>query len=192
MNSPKRYPEDELDHVVRGALKARVSQQEPPDRVWERIRLELETAKPAPTRRSQLRWGPLAVQAALTLLLVWLGGMGLQTFLTPDSVRRPTPDVLPSQSIVYVDEQAVSPGVAIPDEEAELRSLKASARSRLALQANTEPDSYPLEIPQDVPPNGLSPAGRALQSELAWLRLADEEQSRLPGGPYHGPYQWFR
>lgn len=189
MNSPDRYPEDELDHVVRRAVKVRLSGQEPPDRVWERIRLELEAEAPPPPRRRQMHRAPLVVQAALTLLLAMLGGIGLQTFLTPDGVRRSAQEMLPSESMAYVEEQAASPGVVMPDEEAELHSLKALARSRLALQANTESDDQPLEIPQDMPPNVLSPAGRALQSELAWLRLADEERDRLQGGPYHGPYQ---
>jgi hypothetical protein len=85
MNSPKPYANhevncDELDCLVRRALKAMVSGQEPPERVWKRIGLVLERDK-SPPRQSRMPWLSLAVQPALTLLLVMLGGIGLGRLL---------------------------------------------------------------------------------------------------------------
>jgi hypothetical protein len=188
MNSHNPYSEDELDPLVRGALKARVSGLEPPDRVWEHIKVELEAEQPAPPRRSQqVAWMPLAVQAALTLLLVMLGGFGLRTLLVPNSLQDSLPNTTPAQTIAYVGEPSVSSAVVVFDDQAELRSLRADLGSG-ASQPIAELDNRPpIVIPRDVPPNALFQEGRVLEPELS-LSLIVEEQNPIRSGPY----PWYR
>ncbi len=79
MNSSNNlHSKDELDSLVREALKARVGSQGPPERVWTRIRQDLAPGQ-SPPRRLRARWLSLAAQSVLTLLLVLLGVTGLQT-----------------------------------------------------------------------------------------------------------------
>lgn len=189
MNSPKPYPEDELDHLVRGALKAQVSDQDPPDHVWKRIKLELEADKAPPPRRFRVRWSPVVVQAALTLLLAMLGGVGLQTLLSPDGARYPTRAPSPSVTTVdVVEERLAPPALAMLDDRAELRSLKTLSKQNPVHQTDIEPASQPpVVIPRDAPPNIYSPEGRALMAELSWPPEV-EGQNRL----HSGPYRWFK
>lgn len=183
MNSHNPYSEDELDPLVRGALKARVSGLEPPDRVWTQIKGELEAEQPPP-RRSQVAWSPLAVQAALTLLLVMLGGFGLRTLLDPGYIRFSSGDVSPSQTIAYVGEQPASSDVPIFDDEAELRSLKAGFRPRPESRPDAEPNDRPsVTASPDVPPNMLRLEERVFEHERS-LPLIVEVQHSLRGGPY--------
>ena len=100
MSSPNPYPEDELDHLVRGALKARAGGKEPPDRVWKQIKLELQADRTPPPRRPRVAWSPLVLQVALTLLLVMIGGIGLQIALSPGGVRNSSREASPSASVV--------------------------------------------------------------------------------------------
>ena len=185
MSLPKRYPEDELDHLVRGALEAQVSGKEPPDRVWKQIKSELKADGSPPPHRYRISWSPLVIQAALTLLLVMIGGIAL---LGPNSLRDSFYDVSPSGTIAYVDDESISPGVTVFDDEAELRSLKADFRSRPAAQPDTEPISHPpVVIPRDVPPNVLFSEGRVLESEPS-LSLIVKGQNPTRSGPY----PWYR
>ncbi len=78
MNSLDPHSKDELDSLVREALWARVGSQEPPERVWTRIRQDLASGQ-VPPRRFRARWLSLAAQSVLTLLLIMLGAAGLQT-----------------------------------------------------------------------------------------------------------------
>ncbi len=86
MNSPDPHSKDELDGLVREALRAWVGSQEPPERVWTRIKLELTP------RRFRAGWLSLAAQFALTLLLVMLGATGLQT-------SRLSPTIVPATDL---------------------------------------------------------------------------------------------
>jgi hypothetical protein len=188
MNSPNGYSEEELDHLVKGALQARVSGEEPPDRVWERIKLELEPDQPAPPRWPRVALSPLAVQAALTLLLVVVGSIGLHRLLDPNGLRNALYDISPSGTIAYVDERSLSAVVTGFDDEAELRSLKADLRSNPIHRSEAEPNSsLPVEIPRDVPPNILITAGHVLELEPS-LSLMVKEQSPIRSGPY----PWYR
>jgi hypothetical protein len=189
MNSPNRYPEDEMDNLVRGAVRARVSGQEPPDRVWERIKLELEAEEsPAPERQSRIAWSPLVAQVALTLMLVLLGGIGLGTLLGPDDALNPTRDMTPSQTVAYVANNSSALSAASLRDQAELRLLKTRWNPHPVSQPQTAEENPPIWIPRDAPPNVFSPEGRALKSELTVWHLSAEEQNRLHGGPY----PWYR
>jgi hypothetical protein len=129
------------------------------------------------------------VQAALTLLLVLFGGVGLRTLLNPGYVRYPSHDISPSKTIAYVEERSTSPGAPVLDDEAELRSLRAYLKPYPESHPEAEASSLPpIVVPRDAPPNVFSPEGRALRSELSWWRLAVEEQNRL----HSGPYPWYR
>jgi len=80
MNSPNPFPQDEsgcdeLDRLIQKALKT-LNQQVPPERVWKRIKVELEKDK-SPPRELQTTWLSLMLQPALTLLLVVLGAIAL-------------------------------------------------------------------------------------------------------------------
>ena len=184
MSSPKPYPEDELDHLVRGALEAQVSGKEPPNRVWKQIKAELQTDGSPPSRQSRVSWSALAIQAALTLVLVMIGGIGLQTVLDPDYVHYSSRDVSLSQTMAYVEEQSGSPDVPMFDDEAELRSLKAGLRSRPESQPDAHPnDRPPVTASPDVPPNMSRQEERAFGSR-SLLPLIVEVQDPLRGGPY--------
>ncbi len=181
MSLPNRYPEDELDHLVRGAIKARVSGTEPPDRVWKQIKAELQSDQTPPPRRYRVSWSSLVTQAALTLLLVMIGGIAL---LGPNSLRNSFFDVSPSGTIAYVEEQPASSGVLMFDDEAELRSLKAGFRPLAESQPDAEPnDRPPVKASRDVPPNMLRLEERALEAESS-LPLIVEVQNPLRSGPY--------
>ena len=189
MSSRKPSSSDELDNLVRGALHAQVGEQEAPDRVWQRIKLGLEADQAAVTPpRKRISWSPLAVQVALTLLLVMFGGVGLRTLLSPDGVAVPTPHVSPAGRVIYEEEQPTSPGVPVPDDTAELRTLKASPRPPTASQPGAVTESSPpILVPQDAPPNVLSPEGQALKAERSSPLLAREQHVRQSG-----PYPWAR
>lgn len=149
MNSLKPYPEDELDSLVRGALQARVSGQEPPDRVWEQIKLKLERDQPAPQpRRFRVGWSPLALQAALTLLLVMLGWVGLQTLLNPDGIRNSSHNKLPPVATVRVEERSASSNTAFIAEERDLYLLKTEYRRITRSDAEPEDDSSKTSPPE--------------------------------------------
>ena len=185
MSSPNLHSRDELDHLVQGALEAQVSGREPPNRVWKQIKSELQTDGSPPPRRSRVSWSPLVIQAALTLLLVMIGGMAL---LGPNSLRDSFYDMSPSGTIAYVDERSISPGVMAFDDRAELRSLKADFRSRPAAQPDTELNSHPpVVIPRDVPPNALIPEGHVFKPEPS-LSLMVKGQNPIRSGPY----PWYR
>jgi len=184
MSSPNPYPEDEFDHLVRGALEAQVSGKEPPNRVWKQIKAELQTDGSPPSRQSRVSWSVLAIQATLTLVLVVIGGIGLQIVLDPDYVHYSSRDVSLSQTMAYAEEQSGSPGVPMFDDEAELRSLKAGLRPRPESQPDAEPNDRPSVIASpDVPPNMLRLGKRAFESESS-LPLIVEEQNPLRSGPY--------
>jgi len=185
MSSPNWHSGDELDHLVQGALEAQVSGKEPPNRVWKRIKAELQTDGSPPPHRYRISWSPLVIQAALTLLLVTIGGIAL---LGPTGLRDSFYDMSPSGTIAYVDDESISPGVTVFDDEAELRSLKADFTSRIASRPDTEPISHPsVAIPRDVPPNVLFIEGRALESEPS-LSLTVKGQNPIRSGPY----PWYR
>lgn len=183
MSLPNPYSDDELDRLVRRTLDARVSGHEPPEHVWKRIKLELETEKSPQPRRLRMGWLPLAVQSALTLLLVMVGGFGLRALLNPDGVRDPSRDSLPSVATVYVDEDLVSPGVVVSDED-DLRLLKKRSNSpsvsRTDIGSNDNP---PLKVLPDVPPRSLRPEGRLLEPEPSTLLDSANERRLVFGGP---------
>jgi hypothetical protein len=183
MSLPNPYSDDELERLVRRTLDARVSGHEPPEHVWKRIKLELDAEESPRPRRFRMGWLPLALQSALTLLLVMLGGLGLQTLLDVDDVRGPSRDSLPSVATVYVDEDLSSPGLVISDED-ELRLLKNHSNSPSAFRMDMgSNDNPPLRVPPDVPPRSLRPEGRLLEPEPS--SLLDSANARRPvlGGP---------
>ena len=184
MSSPNPYPEDELNHLVRGALHARVRGKEPPDRVWKQIKSELQASQTPPPRPSRVAWWPLGMQVALTLVVVMLGGVGLRTLLEPHSLRGYLFDVSPSGTIAYVGERSISPAVTGFDDEAELRSLKAGYRPRPATQTVSRPDDRPSVVASPhVPPNMLRQEEHVFVSESS-LPLIVEMQDPLGRGPY--------
>jgi hypothetical protein len=184
MSLPNPYSDDELDRLVQRTLDARVGGQEPPEHVWKRIKLELEAEKSPPPRRVRMAWLPLAVQSALTLLLVMLGGVGLQTLLNPDAARDSSRNSLPSVATVYVDEDLVSPSQMEISDEDDLRLLKIRSNSPSAPRTDTESnDNPPLKVPPDVPPHSLRPEGRLLESELSSPPRPVNERRLVLGGP---------
>jgi hypothetical protein len=187
MNSREPYSEDELSHLVRGALKARVSGQSPPDRVWKQIRQELEVDQPPPSR-VRMPWSPVVLQAALTMLLAVLGGVGLQTLLNTGDVGYPTRVPAPSASVVQMEVPSASPVLAMDQDKDELRLLRAvpqpSPEQQVDNQAASQP---PISVPRDAPPNVNSPEGRALKSEISGPPEIAEHYP-LRGGPY----PWFK
>lgn len=184
MSLPNPHREDELDHLVRGALSARAGGKEPPDRVWKQIKSELQTDRRPPARQPRFAWSPLAIQVALTVMLVMLGGVGLRTLLEPDSFRGNLFDVSPSGTIAYVAEASDSPTVAAFDDRAELRSLRADLSSRPAVGRN---NLSPIVVARDVPPNVLFSEDQAVDPDPS-LSLIVNEQNPIRSGPY----PWYR
>lgn len=188
MSSFNPYSEDELDNLVRDALQARVSGQEPSDRVWERIKTEMEADKSPPPRELRLSWPPIAVQVALTLLLVMFGSLGLQTLLSSGSEGGLSRDIASSGTGIYLEEGSASPPIAMLQDMAELRSLKARLRPRPTSEPDAESNSRPpIWVPRDAPPNALVREGPVLKSEPS-LSLVVKEQN----APRSGPYPWYR
>jgi len=136
MNSPDPHSKDELDGLVREALRAWVGSQEPPERVWTRIRQDLAPSQ-VPPRRFRARWLSLAAQFVVTLLLIMLGAAGLQTAqLSPTIV--PVTD-LPryvTDNITADDQDpTISRAIAVPVEP-DVDALKTF--SRPVRQANAK------------------------------------------------------
>ena len=153
------------------------------------------------------------VQAALTLMLVVVGGIGLQTLRSPIDIRYPTRAPLPSATTTNVEQPLVSPAPVMVDDEAQLRSLTARFPSEpsfgqwavvddqaqlrslrtppnpsAARQIDNESASQPpVWVPPDAPPNVFSPEGQALLAELSWPPPVEEQT-----GPRSGAYAWFR
>src|SRR5574342_226336 len=123
MSSRSPHPDDELDGLIRGALQTRAGRQEPPDQVWKRIQLALATDK-APPRRMTIPWSPLVVQAALTLLLVMVGGIGLQGLSNFGGVRTLPGDVLPLAPTVDVHRPILQVEISGVSDEADIRLLR--------------------------------------------------------------------
>ncbi len=118
--------------MVRETLRAWVGSQEPPERVWTRIKLELAPGR-LPPRRFRAGWLSLVAQSVLSLLLVMLGVAGMQTsHLSPTVV--PVTDLPPA--VTAGDKYpTVSKAIAVPVEP-DLDALKALARP--ARQANAK------------------------------------------------------
>jgi hypothetical protein len=190
MSSPNsRFPKDELDGLIQEALEARVGDQEPPERVWKRIQGELEPAVPQ-QRRFRASWHPLVLQAVLTLLLMLIGGAGLQTLLNTASLVDEAADELrPSVTLAYEDERASHTNSLPISEEADVRLLRSLSRPGPEQQPEVETASAPpVVVPPDLPPRALVREVRARQVDLSRLGPPPEEQNRLQGGPY----EWFR
>ena len=134
MNSPDLHSKDELDGLVREALRAWVGSQEPSERVWTRIRQDLAAPSQVPPRRFRAGWLPLAAQFVLTLLLAMLGVAGLQTAqLSP--TMAPVTDLPHYMTNMTADDQnlSISRAIGVPVEP-DVDALKAFARP--ARQAN--------------------------------------------------------
>ena len=142
MSSPNLYPQseaaqfetgyNELDRLVQRALRALVCEQRPPERVWKRIKAELEQEKSSPNR-FQISWLPLVLQPALTISLIVLGAIGLQILSTPHDIRAPSPPgQSPPVATVYAEEDLTSVALAMLQDKAELRLAKTLSKSSLS------------------------------------------------------------
>ncbi len=127
MNSPDPYS-DELDGLVREALRARVDAQESPEHVWTRIRQDLSPGQ-APPRRFRAGWLPLAAQFVLTLLLAMLGVAGLQAVPLSPTVAPVTdlPRYMSDNITADGQDPAISRAIAVPVEP-DVDALKTFAR----------------------------------------------------------------
>jgi hypothetical protein len=164
---------DELDCLARRALKTLMSGQEPPERVWKRIKLALEKDR-SPPQRFPLPWLSLSMQPILTLLLVMLGGIGLQTLLNPVDVRNSSYDPLSLVATVDTDDRSASSNAAVISEEHDLYLLK--TQRRLMVRSETESKDTPPDVPliERQSPKVTS------SSFLPPL----QESNLLKGGPY--------
>jgi hypothetical protein len=165
MSSRKPQPDAELDRLIRETLQARTSGQEPPDRVWKRIQLALATDK-APSRRLSIPWSPLVVQVALTLLLVMVGGIGLQGLSNPGGVH-PLPDAtLPLAPTLNASRPSLPMETIGISDESDIQLLRTLSKPKAVPRVETGANDHPpLFVPQDVPPHPWSPEGRLLAAE---------------------------
>lgn len=173
------FDRDELDRLVRRALKAIVSGQEPPEHIWKRIKLELEKGQ-APPRRFRTPWLTLAVQPAVALLLVMLGGIPMgqsglaQTLLGSEYVRNSTHQPLPPVIKVYVEARSVPSSVSMSAEERDLYLLKTRQRFVSRSNAESEDGSPETSLLETTP----------LKAEPAPSPRPAKEGTLLKGGPY--------
>jgi hypothetical protein len=167
-----------------------VGGQEPPQRVWRRIQRELKTGEQRRSRRFRSSWPYVALQAALTLLLMLIGGAGLQTLLNSASlVEDAAHELRPSVTIAYVDERTSTTDSLPISEESDVRLLRSLSRANYEQHPASEAASAPpLVVPPDLPPRALIQEARARQVDLTRFGPPPEEQNQLQGGPY----QWFR
>jgi len=135
MNSSDPQSKDELDSLVRETLQTWVGSQEPPERVWTRIKLELAPGR-LPPRRFRAGWLSLAAQSVLTLLLVLLGVAGMQTSQLPPTIV-PVTDLPRYVTDMAADDQdpTVSRAIGV-SVEPDVDALKTFARP--ARQANAK------------------------------------------------------
>ncbi len=129
MNSPDFHSKDELDGLVRDALRARVGSQEPPERVWTRIREDLAPGQ-VPPRRLRARWLSLAAQSVLTLLLAMLGVAGLQTAQLSPTVVPVTdlPQYVTDNLAADGQDSAISRAIVVVPVEPDVDALKTFGR----------------------------------------------------------------
>jgi hypothetical protein len=149
MSSPDSCPKaeqdrDELDCLARRALKTLMSGQEPPERVWKRIKLALDKDR-SPPQRFPLPWLSLSMQPILTLLLVMLGAIGLQTLLNPVDVRNSSYDPLSVVATVDIGDRSASSNPTVISEEQDLYLLK--TQHRLMARSDAELRDSPPEVP---------------------------------------------
>ena len=186
MSSPNPYPEDELNHLVRGALHARVGGTEPPDRVWKQIRRELEADRRPSPARPRVAWLPLGLQVALTLLLLMLGGVGLRTVLAPDLFHSSSRETFSSGTVIYLEERSSSSREVVNADDEDVHLLKTLSRTRsVSLLQDVPSEQPPLVVPPDAPPHPSSAEGRLLAAALSPPDYPVIAESRtVLGGPY--------
>jgi hypothetical protein len=176
MNSFNPHSKDELDGLVRDALRAWVGSQEPPKRVWTRIRQDLAPGQ-LPPRRFRARGPSLAAQFVLTLLLVMLGVAGLQTAqLSPTIV--PVTDWPRYMTDMTADDQdpTVSKAIAVPVEP-DVDALKAFTRPARQVDARlpgrlSEEALLERRLLRSEP---ASPFPRPVQERMVVFSLPPEE-----------------
>ena len=181
---------DELDRLVRTALRALVSRQAPPERVWKQIKVQLESEE-RPPRRFQVPRLPLVIQPALVLLLLVMGGVTLWVLSNPYGLPTSSSPHVSSPVSTAATEEPAALALAVLQDKEELRSLKSYSKpsTEHAQQRDLRPPAGPpVVIPRDPTPNILSPEGRAFLAELSLRRLAAEDRQHERGGPY----QWHR
>ncbi len=128
MNSPDLHSKDELDGLVRETLRTWVGSQEPPERVWTRIKEDL-TPSPVPLRRFRARWLSLAAQSVLTLLLAMLGIAGLHTAqLSPTVVPVTDLPQYMTDSITADQDLTISRAIVVVPVEPDVDALKTFGR----------------------------------------------------------------
>jgi hypothetical protein len=167
---------------------ARVGEQEPSARVWRRIRRDLEADKP-PQQRLRLWWPSLVLQSVLTLALMTIGGVGLQTLLNTGTYTPAAQEATPSVTLVA----AVEPGrplvARVVFDESDKRLLRSLPRTVPAASPPTDTLSpAPIPVPRDAPPSAFSPEGRARKVMASSFALAVEDDNLL----HSGPYRWHR
>jgi len=109
MRSRDHRSKDQLDRLIHRALVDSVADEEPPARVWERIRASLTKPEGQPT----IHWSGLALQAAMLLVLFVFGGtMARQGRLIGRDAATPTRSSLTATVSSYVDHWPASPRTA--------------------------------------------------------------------------------
>jgi hypothetical protein len=225
MSLPNSYPQaeanyDELDRLVQRALKALMCKQSPPERVWKRIKVELEQEK-SPSDRFRISWLPLVLQPALTIWLIVLGAIGLQISSIPHDIRPlSSPSLTPSVAADYLEEDLTSIALAMLQDKAELRLAKTHSKPRLSgspscpkayaavrpatsagelgaiepVRAGIQlPDTGPADQPPIIVPRDFIP--NVLSPEGRAL-MAELSSQRLAVEDRQrkqgGPYRWYR
>lgn len=226
MSPPKPYSQaeavyDELDRLVQRALKALVYEQNPPERVWKRIKVELEKEKSSPSQ-FQMSWLPLVIQPALTISLILLGAIGLQIASTPHDIQQAlsSPSPSPPVATVYAEEELNALALAMLQDKAELRLAKSLSKPSPASSASRPqayavarpatnagelgamepvragmylPDAEPADQPPLIVPRDPSPNVLSPEGRALMAELSLQRLAIEDRQRQHsGPYQWHR
>ena len=202
MNSRNLRPGNQLDRLIRQALVDSVAGEEPPARVWERIR----SALTQPAHQPAIRWSGAMFQAALLLFvlvlsgaLVWQGPLLSERSVVSYSVPAPAGALTsddtnypPSPSraarvwtlMVYSDaSREMSPRtISITPDTEELALLRKRTPARPRTSATGEPKRRTpatSDATTSVPPDITS-----LRAKAIFLRSLQE---REPPGRERGP-----
>jgi len=158
---------DQFEILIRRALLESVADEEPPARVWERIRARLTQ----PDRRLSVQWSGPVLQAAMLILLLMLGSLsvwqkwsGEHVTGVPSGVSTATPRALHAAD--STEARGESSGAVVDAAEIALLRQYSSLQTRSLIVKQLRRRAPGVVVPAyDIPPHPSSPQAKALLSE---------------------------
>ncbi|MFQ5343496.1 MAG: hypothetical protein ACE5F6_18300 [Anaerolineae bacterium] len=167
MRSGEYRPKEQLDKLIQQALIDSVADEEPPARVWERIRARLTQ----PDRPPSFQWSGPVLQAAMLILLLMLGSLsvwqkwsGEQVTGVPSGVSTATPLALHATDAA--ESRGESSGAVADAAEIVLLREYSSLQTRSLIVKQLRRRAPGVAVPAyDIPPHPGSPQAKALLPE---------------------------